>query len=436
MPFLPTYPVKITVKKRLLFVTYGGGHAHMVYPVVHALRKSREFALGDIEMRILGLPAAKETLKQHNVDCMGFRHYLDEEKDADAIRWGKALAQHHHSSTIGVDLEDSIAYLGLSYKDLVVRLGEAEAARQFEEKSRHAFYPLTVMERIFDDIRPDFVITSNSPRSEAAAIEIANRRGIGSLIMTDLFTGLGGYRLQARNITFLNEFAIQKFIEDGLVDEKISTFYCTGNPAFDKILELPTGRDPGWMHRHFPQAEGKPVLLHADMPAYWDTVKHCTHIRSEAEIMEELDACYNAAAHNGAVYLVRPHPSQDRSLYVGWLEGKKNAWLAADCDLHSLLRNIDLLLARTTTVGLEAAYMRKKVLQLDCDFHTDMPLAKMGIAWGVNSNDELSGMVKNALMDDKKLDVIGNKVKQLLPGEPAAAKIANIVLEKIRPAVM
>ena len=24
--------------KRLLFVTYGGGHAHMIYPVVHALR--------------------------------------------------------------------------------------------------------------------------------------------------------------------------------------------------------------------------------------------------------------------------------------------------------------------------------------------------------------------------------------------------------------
>ena len=141
--------------------------------------------------------------------------------------------------------EDSVAYLGLNYKDLVLQHGEAKAAELFALRGRQCFLPLHAMARIFDRLRPDFVVTSNSPRAEAAALAVANERGIPSLAMTDLFTGLGGYVLQAGSITFLNQIAQEMFLADGLVDPGISEFHVTGNPAFDKILALPYDKTPG-----------------------------------------------------------------------------------------------------------------------------------------------------------------------------------------------
>lgn len=417
--------------KNILFVTYGGGHAHMVAPVVHELRKTKAHENGDIAIHVLGLSAAKGILKRADIESFGFKNYLDKDKDADAISWGEELAKTHHVQSSGIELADSIAYLGLSYKDLVIRLGEEEAERLLQKEARRAFYPLTIMERIFDYIKPDFVIATNSPRSEAAAIATANKRGIDNLIMTDLFAGWVNYPLKAKHITFINEFAKNGFAADSLVDEESSQLYYTGNPAFDAIIKLPKNKDGQWMAKHFPQISGKKIILHADMPAYWDTEKKCSHFKSDAETLEELNACYHAAAKNGAVYLIRPHPSQDHGLYNKWLEGKDGAYLAADCDLHELLRNIDLLIARSTTVGLEAATMQKRIVQLDSDFHSDLPLAKMGVAWGVNSYDELADTIKNALSDDKSFEKIKDQIKQLLPSEPAAAKIAKIILENI-----
>ena len=415
------------MQKTILFATYGGGHAHMVYPVIHAIRATG----AAVTIKVLALPAAKETLRRGGVECFGFRDYLDPVKDADAMAWGTELAKTHHSPTIGVELEDSIAYLGLNYKDLVTRLGEAEAAALFKAKIRHAFYPTTILERIISDIKPDFVVTSNSPRAEAATIEVANRHGINTLIMTDLFTGLGDYKLKGKNVTFLNSFAKDMFLSDGLVDETTSEFHITGNPAFDKILNLPKDKDAAWLAEHFPGVGSRPAVLHADMPAYWDPVNMRSYNKTEADILSEMEACYTACLATGAAYLVRPHPSQERAFYANWVAGREGSFLAADCNLHELLRSIDLLIARTTTVGLEAAYMEKRILQLDADYHTDMPLAKMGIAWGVNSYEELPAAIESALRDDKKLEEINNRVKQIFPREPAADKIAHIILGKL-----
>lgn len=417
--------------KRLLFVTYGGGHAHMIYPVVHALRATEAFERGRITIGVLGLPAATYTLNTNGIDCLRFRDFLDPAQDADAIAWGEELARQHHSPTVGVSREDSVAYLGLNYKDLVLQHGEAKAAELFAQRGRQCFLPLHAMARIFDRLKPDFVVTSNSPRAEAAALAVANDRGIPSLAMTDLFTGLGGYVLKAGSITFLNELAQEMFLADGLVDPVASEFHLTGNPAFDKILALPHGKMPGWMERHFPGAGGRKAVLHADMPAWWDAVNKRSYFKTEADVTAELEACYMATMANGAAYLVRPHPSQDRAFYERWLVGRSDAFLASDCPLHELLANVDLLLARSTTVGLEAALMRKRILQVEADRHPDLPLAAMGVAWGSRGYAQLPGEIGRALGDDAAFAAILAEMPRKLPTQPAALKIAGIVLEKL-----
>lgn len=418
--------------KRILFVTYGGGHAHMIYPVVHALRASRAFQDGLLAMDVLALPAATYTIRSQDIDCLGFGDFLDPVTDADALAWGRELAETHHSPTIGVTLEDSVAYLGLNFKDLVVRLGETQARAELAEKGRHAFLPLTIMERVFDRVRPDFVVTSNSPRSEAAAIATANARGIDNLIMTDLFTGLGAYVMQGRNITFLNEVAVAMMVNFGIANPKVSRFHLTGNPAFDKLLGLPREKSPAWLTAQFPQLAGRQIVLHADMPAFWDSANQCSHFKTDAETEEELLACWQAASACGAAYLIRPHPSQNRAFYERWLDGRPNAWLAAACNLHELLAQIDLLVCRTTTVGLEAALMGKRILQLDWRKHADLPIAAMGMAWGSEGYDRLGREMASALTDDVAFQAIVQQTGKMMPSEPAAPKVARIVLESMR----
>lgn len=418
--------------KRLLFVTYGGGHAHMVYPAVHALRASEAFTQGRIAIDVLGLPAATYALNTNGIDCLRFSDFLDPALDADAIAWGEELAREHHSPTVGVSREDSVAYLGLNYKDLVLQHGGAKARELFAQRGRQCFLPLHAMARIFDRLKPDFVVTSNSPRAEAAALAVANERSIPSLAMTDLFTGLGGYVLKAGSITFLNQSAQDMFLADGLVDPAISEFHITGNPAFDKILSLPHDKTPGWMERHFPGAGSRKAVLHADMPAWWDAVNKRSYFKTEADSTVELEACYAATVANGAAYLVRPHPSQDRAFYERWLTGRANAFLAAAPPLHELLANVDLLLARSTTVGLEAALMRKRILQLQADMHPDLPLAAMGVAWGSRGYAQLPAEIGQALGDDAGFQAILAQIPRKLPTQPAALKIADIVLRKLQ----
>jgi hypothetical protein len=421
--------ITLGMKQNLLFVTYGGGHVHMVYPVVHALRQRDAYRNGDIAIHVLGLTGAQPILERNQVRSLRMLDYLDCDKDADAIRWGTELAKQHHSPTIGIPLEESVAYLGLSYKDLVVRLGERAAGQLFSEKGRNAFCPLTIMERVIEDLQPTFVIATNSPRSEAAMIEVANARNIPTMVMTDLTTGMPGYNIKAQHVTFLCDLAKDMFVADGLVDDRISQFHITGNPAMDNFVLSPKAPDPTWMRQHFPEAIGKPIILHADMPAYWDTKNLCGYYKTDAVVREELDVGYAAAKANTAYYFVRPHPSQDRRLHIDWLKGKSDAWLAADCDLLELLRNIDLLIVRTSTVGLQAVYMHRRVLQLSADFHTDMPLARMGVAWGVNAYGEVEEAIRQALNDERTTYAKLSKAKEVFPQKPAGSTIADLLLK-------
>ena len=153
--------------------------------------------------------------KYPNIKCFGFDKYINYLKDKDAIDWGNELAIKNHSKNLGISLHESVAYLGLCYKDLVVRLGIKNAKKEFERKGRNAFFPLTVMKRIIDDISPNLVITTNSPRSEAAAIEIANSHNIETLAMTDIFTGFSDYKIILKILDHAKKNKIIAGIQNG-----------------------------------------------------------------------------------------------------------------------------------------------------------------------------------------------------------------------------
>ena len=410
--------------KKILFVTYGGGHVHMICPVIHELRQ-----ISNYDVYVLALPAAIKHIQNAGIPFITFKDFL--EGDAEAMRWGEELAEIHHMDSSGIDYQESVAYLGLNYKDLVALHGAEQAKKEMQKRGRQAFFPLGTMAKIFDKIKPDFVVTTNSPRSEAAAIEVANQRNINNLIITDLFTGIGYYKLKGKNITFLNKSTQKKFIDDGLVNPKISKLYNTGNPAFDKLIGVyQNGFFHAWSDA-FPFVKNKDVVLHADTHSYWDDKNKCSYFKSAEETREELDQCYTAVTKQGAYYFVRPHPSQDINFYKKWIQDKKDAYLADQCDLHFLLSGIKLLLVRTSTVALEALFLRKRVLQIEYEKHNDVPLKKLKVSWGTQSYECLEQELKDALNNKKSWTEIKRLMEINFPHSKAAEQIAALIQRKI-----
>jgi len=405
--------------KTVLFVTYGGGHAQMVTPVIRELE-----GRSDIRVEAIALTTAGPIFKRERIPYKGFKHFIRPD-DRDAIRWGKKLAGTHHNPEGGIEEDESIAYLGLSYWDLVVRFGKAEAARLWETRERHAFLPLTVMERIIGQIKPDLVVTTNSPRSECAAIQVAKGRRIPTLSMVDLF-GLGHfYPLEADYITVLCNRVIENLEQE--THRPRASYLITGNPAFDHALDYDGPIDYAWRRQHFPKVpEVAKTLLWIDIPAHRNLQKNEILLRDDHEVVRDLNTLATAAQRNDCMLLVRPHPSQRRGLYHEWLKtAPQHVMYAGDVPLYPLLNAVDLVCTYTSTVSIEALLMRRRVVQLKyLPGKSGLPLDEWKMAWIAKSPDEVSECIHDALTDDAEWERMKGRIEEMLPQEKAAPKIA------------
>ena len=164
---------------RILFVTYGGGHVGMVLPVIREL----EALLPGVDCQLMALTTGH--LKARAVrPTLGYKDFLHL-VDADAVRsWGERLSEGNTSPDVPAD--ETIAYLGINYLDLIAQHGEVGAADLYREQGRYGFRPLHFMRRVIDAVQPDVVVATNSPRSEQAALDVAGEGGSPSVGMVDL----------------------------------------------------------------------------------------------------------------------------------------------------------------------------------------------------------------------------------------------------------
>jgi hypothetical protein len=100
------------VTKKVLFVTYGGGHARMVTPVVRALSQYPH-----IRSESLALTTGGPIFKSEGLPYKGYKDFITPQ-DKEALAFGQKLAAIHHQPDSGMEMEESVAYLGLSYWDL------------------------------------------------------------------------------------------------------------------------------------------------------------------------------------------------------------------------------------------------------------------------------------------------------------------------------
>lgn len=355
-------------------VTYGGGHVNMMVPLIRYLEDHPEY-----QLKVLALTTAGSVLEKEGIPHYGFRHFI-ENQDTEALQWGKRLAQ---SMPVGkVPQEETIAYMGLSYMDLIQRLGEQKAEQKYAELGRQAFCPVTILKRILKKIQPDLLITTNSPRAEKAAVFSARKLGIPSICLVDLFALWEAEWIKdhqyADKICVLSEYVKNIIVKAGRDPQDIIV---TGNPAFDRLTEkhLPDKSRNLRTRKHWGNSK---VILWCSQPE--PKAHPMTGTPGNPELPRKIENILIdlLPRHPQWRLVFRPHPNDNVQFHN--LPERVEVSSSED-DLEVLLHAIDCIITMTSTVGLQGAMLGKPFLTIEMSVFTpDAPYSDMGIAYGVD----------------------------------------------------
>ena len=401
-------------KKRLLIVCYGAGHVNACLPILRCLQ-----AETDIEVHVLGLTAAGKVLADAGVPYVSFKDFVDPTVDAQALRWGEQL--HDELANPSIDADESIAYLGLSFADLVEQQGSESAAHAaYQAEGRNAFLPMTVLGRVIDRVQPDVVLATESPRAERAAILQAGARGIPSLVLVGLPAGTHPDWQNAPGfgdrICVFNDFKKQLLISYGRPAEEIVV---TGNPLFDRLAKTCAPEDiQAYRQRHGWQDQQVVLWAMGVEPQRHPFTKK---VATYPDLNQALfDGCVAWLAERPNVKLVlRPHPTQ----VIDFGELPDQVELdARDVDSSLLLQSVDAVLTCVSTMGLEALYLNCPLVSVSLSvFEPIMPYGKMGLS-----------------LDADRLDVLGQRLDEALAGGwkpesrlPEVGQATRLVVDQI-----
>lgn len=358
--------------KKILVVTYGGGHARMLKPVIQRLQKL------DVKIQILALNTAEAEFEGMGLDVFGYRHFFQNSKALS--NYGKKLAVTLDKI---VNHDETVAYLGANYLELVNRYGTAQAADMYESGGRYIFEPSKTMEYILKRIRPDLLITTNSPRSEKYAVLAARKLEIKSVAFIDMF----GIRCEswfkdnsfADKILVLSESVKQNLISLG---RDISSITVVGNPSFDTLANnyYEDKNNILEARQKMPftilwASQPEPAFL----PETGKRGKPELPIKIESVLLPIFKKYMNWSL------IIRNHPSEASREYPNFIKRS----VQSD-PFEALLKKVHVVLTPSSTVGFQGVIMGAKLVTIDTSVLTPtMPYAKMGYSIGLTNIDQI-----------------------------------------------
>ena len=357
--------------KKVLFVTYGGGHVKMTVPVAKALSDS-----GKAWVVVLGLTTAAPQVREANLNLIQFRDLIDE-SDESALVWGEHLACGMVKNS-SVDHGETVAYLGLCFRELVEDMGLASAQALFERDGRHAFLPVRTMERMLALLKPDLVVTTNSPRAERAAVLAARRMGIPAVCMVDLFATDEvrwiGARDYADSVCVLSDSVKEFLVAAGREPNQI---HVTGNPNFD-ALHKSSLKDLGFALRVKNGWIKKKVILWpcVDEPAVHPFKGTVGDPEAPTRALSALIDI--VMSRDDFVLCIRPRPGNLAPFFPA---DNRILLTGQNWALPELLSAVDLVVAMNSTIAVEAHFAGAYVIKLlGSVFDEAMLLVEYGLA--------------------------------------------------------
>ena len=407
------------MRSNVLIVCYGGGHARMLVPVINQLRENKS-----LELTVLALTTAALVMDDHNIDYVSYKDftYL---ADASFLENGVSLVGEHSTGSV-VSYEESVAYHGINYLDLVKQYGELEASNTYKSFGRHSFYPINFMKCLLNELKVDILIATNSPRSERAAIDAAGEHKLKSLCLIDLFArqevkwvGKKGY---ASKLCVLNQSVKDMFLKVGRLANEIEV---TGNPAFDSLSThamIALGKSikeaRGWQDNNII------TLFYASQP---EPAQHpFTDLKGDPELPIKIENSLREfiRANTGFRLVLRYHPSEN----VDFRPQERVFFSPREQSLHGLLHAVDIVIVTASTVGLEAHLVGKKVISVDNSIFTeDTRYSSMGISEGAANIEVLAEKIVSV---SQNLNDFSNPVHALNSTAKVVDVINQLLIEK------
>ncbi|KOO02249.1 hypothetical protein [Vibrio nereis] len=377
------------MKNKILFVTYGGGHAKIILPIVKALKKQ-----ADYEIYILALTTATAYFKENGIDTFGFKDILPlftNEEQKQIINYGRALAENNSV----VDYNESIAYMGISYFELVNLHGEDKANSLLEKKGRAAFLPEVALTKFLSSISPRVLVTTVSPRAEQAAIIAAKALSIPSVCINDFINNNSAKRVAQTepDITCVisKGVANQINILNDTLDIRV-----TGNPAFDRLANLNYNRLD--LIKKIGVSGKKKVILwaaqreHDIHPFTGKEGKPLLPRMVEAELVKiALDDKFDI--------ILRSHPNDiiDYEQHQNIIDGN-------DFSLDELLYVCDVVITISSTVGYEGLLLGKGLLTIEgATINEDGPYNEVGLSMPIFDLNDIGDSLSIVLEDRKSI---------------------------------
>lgn len=270
-----------------------------------------------------------------------------------------------------VSAEETYAYHGLGYHDLIARLGPEKATALYRDKGRAAFTHGELAVRIIAKTRPDIVLTTNSPRAEKAIIEEAQSQGIPAVVLNDTLASKSNHWLHdpdyGDRICVLSEPVRDTLLRSGHNPSKVVV---TGNPAFEPAAGL---RE----RRAAMLGSGPRTVLYASQPLPAGDAEHKRCVIAELRRI--------ASKRDDLELRVRLHPNEQTR--------------AAACPtLAEDLLAADIVVTHGSTVGIEAALAGiPVVLQMGSQIARQCRFEEYGIAIANENVTELGMAIDRAL---------------------------------------
>ncbi len=340
----------------VLLVAYGGGHITMVVPVM------RELERRGVRCNLMALTTGCNKARQMGMQPKGYRDFVHLLDNLDEVMaWGDKLADAN--SHPEVDPLETRLYMGVNYTEWVHEYGEARAAELYAEGGRRAFLPRAFMRRVLADLKPDAVVTTNSPRTEQASIEAAVALGIPVLSMIDLFAKWYDPYLKrnvhADRIAVIDEFTKSNIVRAGVNPVRVVV---TGNPAFDSLASPDSIRQAQLLRQRLGWADKKVILFAGQLEELEGTPEHW---RGPLFVVE-VETCLRqwVAEREDRALIVRYHPNEFHAFPDLGQHPRVYSSQPGVEALHPVLLASDAVVVQTSTVGLEAAISGRKVLSL------------------------------------------------------------------------
>ena len=108
----------------------------------------------DTRIALLALPGALPGCKGIDIPVITFKDFLNSNNYESAKKYGTMMLASNKSANNTIPDEESIAYLGLSYLDLVTEHGEIRAETLIKSKGRQSFYPINQLREIIKSVEP------------------------------------------------------------------------------------------------------------------------------------------------------------------------------------------------------------------------------------------------------------------------------------------